>query len=68
MSVYIDAGYVAALGSLALYGSSLLVRERNLRRRVGSLQSDDAFVPIGEGEERQLSAETTGDEEPEQSQ
>ncbi|HTW99055.1 MAG TPA: hypothetical protein VMD59_09775 [Acidimicrobiales bacterium] len=33
MSGYIEAGYAVVLGSLALYGSSLLLRERSARRR-----------------------------------
>ena len=34
MSGYIEAGYVIVLGSLAVYASSLLTRERAARRRV----------------------------------
>ncbi|MDA8296328.1 MAG: hypothetical protein M0004_07045 [Actinomycetota bacterium] len=31
---YVQAGYVVALGGLALYGASLIARERAARRRV----------------------------------
>lgn len=31
---YVQAGYVVALGGLAVYGASLLGRERAARRRV----------------------------------
>ncbi len=35
---YIDAGYVAALGSLAVYGAVLWQRRRRLERAVRRLQ------------------------------
>ena len=38
MSVYVDAGYVAALGALATYGSTLLMRERAARRRLSVVE------------------------------
>ncbi|HLX78489.1 MAG TPA: hypothetical protein VKR27_06350 [Acidimicrobiales bacterium] len=43
MSAYIDAGYVVALGTLAVYGSTLVARERAARRRI-----EAATRPTGE--------------------
>lgn len=37
---YIDAGYIAALGGLALYTAYLLQRRRGLERSVKQLQDD----------------------------
>jgi hypothetical protein len=36
VSGYIDAGYAIVLGSLGLYGVSLVARERAARRRAGT--------------------------------
>jgi hypothetical protein len=41
MSGYIEAGYAVVLGSLALYGTTLLVREHSVRRRSGGLATGD---------------------------
>lgn len=37
MSGYVEAGYVIVLGSLALYATSIVVRERAVRRRLRGL-------------------------------
>ncbi len=51
MSGYIDAGYVIVLGTLGVYGTTLLARERAARRRAG--QPPDVVAPPqpGEGDE-----------------
>ncbi len=49
---YVDAGYVVALSSLALYAGGLLVRRRRLERLVGRRVSerDQLVGPPAEGE------------------
>ena len=46
---YVDAGYVAALGGLCLYGIGLLVRRRRWERalRVAERAADDRAAPAG---------------------
>ncbi len=44
---YVEAGYVVALGGLALYGASLVARERAARRRIPAVvpaRSDERGV------------------------
>ena len=45
MSGYIDAGYAVVLGSLTLYGSTLLARERSVRRRCEVAAGSDDHDP-----------------------
>ncbi|MGD0440789.1 MAG: hypothetical protein ABSB52_09205 [Acidimicrobiales bacterium] len=35
MNAYVEAGYVVVLGTLSIYGSTLVARERAARRRLG---------------------------------
>jgi hypothetical protein len=36
MNGYVEAGYVVVLGTLSVYGVTLITRERAARRRVGA--------------------------------
>jgi hypothetical protein len=51
MSGYIEAGYAIVLGSLALYGTTLLARERSARRRSdGVARHEETREPVGREE------------------
>ncbi|MGA2803671.1 MAG: hypothetical protein ABSF89_04670 [Acidimicrobiales bacterium] len=39
MNGYVEAGYVVVLGTLSIYGATLVTRERAARRRVGAATS-----------------------------
>jgi uncharacterized membrane protein len=47
VSGYVEAGYTVILGSLALYGASLVARERAARRRLGRLDGGATTAPGG---------------------
>lgn len=50
MSGYVEAGYSVALVSLAAYATSLVLRERAARRRLGRTAADPAQPPADDPE------------------